>query len=167
MIDPINPNQNQQNPVNNTAPAVPAQPAQNQVPAEDQQDFNSVNAGVSSARPEVGPVIDSGPAENQNFESQPIIEQSGEFSDPNVGGEVKDMIKVKKDFPDLDHDAKNAGVTETVPTGPVYGNLPADLQSAQLQYKEKPVTSADKWRALEVIKNLGRNLIGQSKPSEA
>jgi hypothetical protein len=72
------------------------------------------------------------------------------------------MIKVKKDFPDLDQNAKQAGVTETIPSGPVYGNFPSDLTSAQAQYDEKSPSSSDKWRALEAIKNFGRNLLGQS-----
>jgi len=167
MIDPINPNQNQQNQVTKPGPVQPQAPVQVPTPANDQQVFNSVNVGASSAKPELGPVGDANFSENQSVEDQPMVEQSGEFTSPAVGGEVKDMIKVKKDFPELDRAAKNAGVTETVPSGPVYNNLPQDLQSAQLQYNEKPVTSSDKWRALEAIKNFSRNLIGQPKPNEA
>lgn len=162
MIDPVNPNQNQQNSANNQTPAAP------QAPASDQQVFNSVNVGgASSAKPEVGPVVDTAVSEKQDFETAPVVESAGEFVDPNVGGEVKDMVKVKKDFPDLDSGAKSAGVTETIPTGPVYGNFPASLQAAQAQYDEKPASSSDKWRALEAIKNFGRNLLGQTNPSEA
>lgn len=166
MIDPNSPNQNhqsQQNLKGNSAAVQSQAVSQN----ESFVDPNLHNNQLSVAKPEFGPMPDSDLSNNKSMENQPIIEQSGEFAEPEVAGEVKDMIKVKRDFPDLDHGAKNAGVAERIPTGPVYGSLPQDLKSAQMQYEEKPTSSADKWRALEAIKNLSRSLLGQPKSSEA
>lgn len=168
MIDPNNQNNqnNQALPVDGNL--ISNQQPQNQgyVPNDQQSDSNNTNHNISSGKPELGPLVDANANENQDFENQPIVESSGEFADPNVGREVKDMVKVKKDFPEIDDSAKQAGITETIPTGPVYGNFPTSLATAQADYDKKPSTSADKWRALEAIKALGRNLLGQTKASE-
>ena len=95
------------------------------------------------------------------------IESSGERTELHIPDEVSRAdVKEVTDEPKISVDAKTAGVKESIPEGPNYGNLPTDQHVAQQTVKTADTSNSDPWRALIAIKEFAKGLFGINQPQE-
>ena len=134
-------------------------------PNQDTSDtWGSVTVPIGSME---GTPVKVTPEINSSKELQEVREhiQPSE-QEPQVSEDVKDYIQVKKDFPEIDQTAKQAGVSKSIPDAPDYGNLPTDQNIAHQIVKTADVNKSDPWRALIAIKEFAKGLFGLNQPQE-
>ena len=133
---------------------------------------NQVQDGQDKQKKDVNqaPTIHSG----GNVESAPIstetakdkvenyVEDSGEHQEPKVNNQVKNVVKVKRDIPEIDEDARRVGVEHSIPKGPNYSykNSYKDERQAKQEFEKGDIASANTFRALEFMKNIKKGLLG-------
>lgn len=126
-------------------------------------DLNQVPAVHSSGNVEATPIN----TESNIDKIENYVEDSGEYQEPEVDTQAKNVVKVKRDLPEIDDEARRAGVDHSVPKGPNYSfeNAFKDEQEAKLEFEKGDTSSANTFRALEFIKNIKRGLLGSVKTS--
>lgn len=126
-------------------------------------DINQVPAVHSAGNVESAPVN----TESTIDKVENYIEDSSEHREPQIDNQVKNVVKVKRELPEIDTEAKNAGVDHSIPTGPNYSfkNAFRDEQDAKEKFEKGDTTSANTFRAIEFIKNIKRGLLESVKTS--